>query len=120
VAARKVRYSRPVTLWVSRLFDPAVGITGIDPATLVALNGATDALNATIAAAVSDANVGAVFIDVTSRFTGHEANSADPWLVFDQANFLSPQNFHPIPTGHSQGYAAAVVSTVKPSQLARR
>jgi hypothetical protein len=103
-----------------RLFDPAVGIPGIDPAILVALNGATDALNATIAGAVSDANVGAVFIDVTSRFTGHAANSADPWLVFDQGNFLSPQNFHPNAAGHSQGYAAVLVSTVKPAQLARR
>jgi lysophospholipase L1-like esterase len=103
-----------------RLFDPAAGIPGIDPAILVALNGATDALNATIAAAVSDANVGAVFIDVRPRFRGHAANSADPWLVFDQANFLSPQNFHPNPARHSQGYAAALVSTVKPAQLARR
>ena len=102
-----------------RLFDPAVGIPGIDPAILVALNGATDALNATIAGAVSDANVGAVFIDVTSRFTGHAANSADPWLFYN-GDFTDARTFHPNPAGHSKGYAAALISTVKPAQLARR
>lgn len=103
-----------------RLFDPAVGVAGINPAILAALNQATDDLNAAISGAVADANVGAQFISVTGRFTGHAANSADPWIVLDLANPLAPQNFHPNAAGHSLGYAAALMGAVKPAQLARQ
>ncbi len=103
-----------------RLFDPAVVVPGLDPAAVVKLNLATDALNAAISGAVSDANVGAQFIDVTRRFTGHAANSLDPWIVLDLDNPFSPQNFHPNVAGHSLGYAAALISAVKPARLISR
>ncbi|MGO4186454.1 SGNH/GDSL hydrolase family protein [Pseudarthrobacter sp. TAF60_1] len=101
-----------------RLFDASVSVPNVDPSVLNALNTATDALNATIASAANDAGV--QFVDVTNRFIGHAANSADPWIVFTPDNLMNPQNLHPNPAGYSLGYAAATMGAVKPAQLARR
>lgn len=117
--------ARIAVLGYPHLFDATRPVEGlnIDPAILAAMNLAADRLNATIHDAVEDAaKAGAdvVFIDVTKRFLGHEANSADPWLYYDKINPFDPRSFHPTPTGHAEGYASALVSGAKPAQLAGR
>ncbi|WP_426996801.1 SGNH/GDSL hydrolase family protein [Pseudarthrobacter sp. N5] len=106
-----------------RLFDPINGIPAVPAANQTLVNQATDTLNATIAAAVAGANLSyganAQYVDVSGRFTGHAANSLDPWIVLDTSNPFADYNFHPNVTGHSLGYAAALMSAVKPSQLAK-
>lgn len=108
------------------LFDATRAVEGlnIDPALLAAMNVATDQLNATIRLAAKDAasalKADIVFIDVTKRFLGHEANSTDPWLYYDKASPFDPRSFHPTATGHAEGYAPALISAAKPAQLARR
>lgn len=108
------------------LFDATRAVEGlnIDPAILAAMNVATDQLNATIRLAATDAaaalKADIVFIDVTKRFLGHEANSADPWLYYDRTSPFDPRSFHPTATGHAEGYAPALVSAAKPAQLAAR
>ena len=107
-----------------RLFDPANGLPVIPPANQAQVNLAIDALNATIAKAVADSQTNAKFIDVTKRFLGHAANSADPWLVMILApvppfDRLPDANFHPNVAGHL-AYAAALLSAIKPAQLAKR
>ena len=106
-----------------RLFAPASGAAVIPPANQALVNQATDNLNATIAGAVAAANVlgaNAQYIDVTARFAGHEANTADSWLVLDLAHPTADYNFHPNATGYSQGYAAALMGAAKPAQLLRK
>ncbi|XAS66698.1 SGNH/GDSL hydrolase family protein [Micrococcaceae bacterium Sec5.7] len=106
-----------------RLFDPVNGIPVIPVDNQTLVNQATGSLNATIAAAVTAANslygANGQYVDVTSRFTGHAANSLDPWLVLDTSNPFADSNFHPNVTGYSQGYVAALMGAVKPAQLAK-
>lgn len=125
---QNIRASAPeATLTVMgypRLFDPANGLPVIPPANQSQVNLAVDALNATIAKAVADSRTNAKFIDVTKKFLGHAANSADPWLVMILApvppfDRLPDANFHPNEAGHL-AYAAALLSAVKPAQLAKR
>lgn len=104
------------------LFDPA-GEPIIPLQNQLLINEATLRLNETIAAAVQTANdlgADAVYIDVTKRFAGHAVNSEDPWLVLDFRSPLPSYNFHPNATGYTFGYAPALISAVKPAQLARR
>lgn len=106
-----------------RLFDPANGLPVIPPANQVLVNRATDSLNATIAgAAATSSRLGAnaQFVDVTAGFTGHAANSPDPWLALDTSNPFADSNFHPNAAGHSQGYTSALMGAVKPAQLAEQ
>lgn len=106
------------------LFDPGNGVPIVSVEHQIEVNRAVDALNKTIAAAVKASRVNAVFVDVTKRFRGHAVNSADPWIVlvpvpvapFDR---LPDANFHPNVAGH-QAYASALISAVKPAQLAKR
>lgn len=89
------------------LFTPEAGaMLGASPAEQAALNEGADLLNATIRA-TAQAH-GYTFADVTRKFDGHGANSADPWLLgpFDQAAF------HPNARGY-EAYAAAVTSAVR-------
>jgi lysophospholipase L1-like esterase len=114
--------ARIAVLGYPRLFEPAAGnpYFSLDEQRLI--NQATDRLNAAIATAVSHANdsgANAQFVDVTAKFAGHAVNSADPWIVFDLANLRADSNFHPNAAGHL-GYAAAVMSQVKPARLARQ
>jgi lysophospholipase L1-like esterase len=105
------------------LFAPASGAAVIPPENQALVNQATDNLNATIARAVAAANTlgaNAQYIDVTARFAGHEANTADSWLVLDRAHPTADYNFHPNATGYSEGYAAALMGAAKPAQLLRR
>ncbi|QSZ49946.1 SGNH/GDSL hydrolase family protein [Arthrobacter sp. D5-1] len=102
-----------------RLFDPVNGAPVIPVQNQEKVNQAIDALNSTIAKAVADSRTNAKFIDVTKRFAGHAANSLVPWIVLDFRLPLPDANFHPNIAGH-QAYAAALVSAVKPAQLAKR
>ncbi|MFK0039466.1 SGNH/GDSL hydrolase family protein [Paenarthrobacter sp. NPDC090517] len=113
-----------------RLFDPSQGdlvipgVTVVPVANQVLANTAVDDLNRAIAAAVQLSGKNVVFVDVTKRFRGHAVNSAEPWIVLIPApvppfDRLPDANFHPNVAGH-QAYAAALISTVKPAQLAKR
>ncbi|NWL32164.1 SGNH/GDSL hydrolase family protein [Paenarthrobacter nitroguajacolicus] len=107
-----------------RLFDPVNGVPIISVEHQIEVNRAVDALNMTIEAAVEASDANAVFVDVTKRFRGHAVNSAEPWVVLVPAPVppferLPDANFHPNPAGH-QAYAAALLSTIKPAQLAKK
>jgi lysophospholipase L1-like esterase len=128
ITYQSIRASAPgatlAVLGYPRLFDPANGLPVIPPANQTQVNLATDALNATIAKAVAESQTNAKFIDVTKKFVGHAANSADPWLVMILApvppfDRLPDANFHPNAAGHL-AYAAALLSAIKPAQLAKR
>ena len=102
-----------------RLFDPVNGVPVIPVENQAKVNQAIDVLNQTIAKAVAESRTNAKFVDVTKRFAGHAANSLEPWIVLDFRLPLPDANFHPNVAGH-QAYAAALVSAVKPAQLAKR
>ncbi|MCU1434164.1 MAG: secreted hydrolase [Pseudarthrobacter sp.] len=118
--------AKVAALGYPHLFDATRPVEGlnIDPAILAAMNVATDQLNETIRLAADDAakalKADIVFIDVTKRFLGHEANSIEPWLYYDKTSPFDPRSFHPTATGHAEGYAPALVSAAKPAQLAAR
>lgn len=116
--------ARIAVMGYPRLFDPASPFAPIPAANQELMNQGTAAVNATIAAAASTANslhqVNAQFVDVTAAFTGHAVNSTDPWIVLDPAQPTADYNFHPNKAGHSLGYAATLMTAVKPAQLVRR
>ncbi|MBA3529348.1 MAG: hypothetical protein H0T91_08595 [Propionibacteriaceae bacterium] len=73
--------------------------------TIVAINQATTALNATIAGVVGTlqaAGVNIEYVDVTAAFDGHEIGSAVPFI-----NSTGPDAFHPNAAGYV-AYAAAL------------
>ncbi|MDQ4502969.1 SGNH/GDSL hydrolase family protein [Sinomonas sp. ASV322] len=72
----------------------------------------TDALNTILASKAQAA--GAQFVDVTSKFAGHEIGSSDSWFNLGP---LTDFNFHPTATGYAEGYYPAMVSGIKPTQL---
>ncbi|WP_255770553.1 SGNH/GDSL hydrolase family protein [Pseudarthrobacter sulfonivorans] len=114
--------ARIAVLGYPLLFDPERGIPVIPLERQEMINQGTAALNATIDAAVSAANTGskanAQYIDVTSRFAEHAANSIiNQWIVFGQP--FTPQTFHPTADGH-RAYAAAVTDAVNLASIARR
>ena len=85
------------------LFDGTTpGVLSIEAQDL--FNAGTDALNALIAAEVSDGT----FVDVTEVFTGHAIGSADPWIIFDGGPF----DLHPNAAGYRDGYFAAITAAV--------
>lgn len=74
-------------------------------ATIVAINQATTALNATIRSAVAGVralDVNITYVDVTTRFAGHGLGSPKPFINAD-----GPDAFHPTARGY-RAYAAAV------------
>ncbi|MDQ0663088.1 lysophospholipase L1-like esterase [Arthrobacter ulcerisalmonis] len=105
------------------LFEPTSQFAPIPTANQVLMNQATLKVNATIARAVSTANslygANAQYIDVTGSFSGHAANSLDPWLQLNLNNFAADYNFHPNKEGH-RAYASALLEAVKPAQLVTR
>lgn len=123
--------ARIAVLGYAPLFDPDGGYPVIPVENQRLVNYGAMALNQAIAEAVSDANskfgANAKFVDVTGRFTGHAANSAEPWIYFSQTPIIGPdgnptpdpRNFHPNAAGHQQ-YAAAVKAAVPLAVLARR
>ena len=89
------------------LFDSAYP----DPVAVTLVNGATDALNQTIAGAVlATGNSRVALIDVTERFAAHGIGSVDPWIAFGPP----VESFHPNAAGNA-AYAAAVreVATIR-------
>jgi lysophospholipase L1-like esterase len=127
-ALQRIRAAAPdariVVLGYPRLFDPALPFGNVDPLLLVAINAAVDALNTAIEAAVIASGTGAIFVDVTDRFVGHEVNSSDPWIFFTAPTVtpdglvFDPRNFHPTLEGH-RAYASALLAAAKPGALAR-
>ena len=123
--------ARIAVLGYAPLFDPARSFPGMSAENMKLVNYGTLALNTAIAQAVTAANsqyqANAKFVNVTSRFTGHAANSAEPWIYFSQAPVPGPdgnltpdpRNFHPNAAGHQQ-YAAAVEAAIPLRGLARR
>jgi lysophospholipase L1-like esterase len=116
--------ARIAVMGYPRLFDPASPFAPIPAANQQLMNQGTATVNATIAAAASMANtlhqVNAQYVDVTAAFAGHAVNSTDPWIVLDPAQPTADYNFHPNKAGHSLGYAATLMTAVKPAQLVRR
>ncbi|WP_246857291.1 SGNH/GDSL hydrolase family protein [Pseudarthrobacter sp. NIBRBAC000502770] len=119
--------ARIVVLGYPRLFNPAgVPIIPVDNQALV--NRGTALLNTTIAASVATANIlygaNSKYVDVTAGFAGHEVNTAVPWIFLASSVDASgvpqfdPRSFHPTKEGHA-AYAAALLSSVKLTQLAR-
>ncbi|BAS10691.1 lipase 1 [Arthrobacter sp. Hiyo4] len=84
-----------------RLFAPD------HPFALVA-NPMVDGLNGVIAGVA--AGTESQFVDVRSAFAGHGVGSAAPWINFNAANILDPDNFHPTGEGYRLGYHASLVS----------
>jgi lysophospholipase L1-like esterase len=80
----------------------------VDPVIIMAINAATDALDATIIAAVTaqDADVNIDYVDVTGTpgFEGHGIGSAAPFI-----NATGPDAFHPNADGYV-AYADAILA----------
>ena len=93
----------------------------LTPDEATAFNAAIDALNAAIAAGLSQVP-NTQFVSVVEKFAGHELGTADPWftpLVLDQTDPASLFNLHPNATGYALGYYPAIMSQVKPAQPPR-
>ncbi|HEY8721700.1 SGNH/GDSL hydrolase family protein [Pengzhenrongella sp.] len=76
-------------------------------AMVTAINTATGALNATIAAVAGQARAAGAnvrYVDVTGAFAGHGIGSAEPWI-----NLTGPDSFHPTAAGY-RAYASALVA----------
>lgn len=118
-----------------KLFDP-LGLPFIPPTNQVLVNQGTALLNATLAASVTSANIfhraNAQYIDVTTRFSGHEVNTADQsnsWIFLatfidgngvPQVNVSDPRNFHPNAAGHRLGYAPVLSGAVGIPQVVQQ
>jgi len=119
--------ARVVVLGYPRLFNTS-GAPIIPVENQALVNQGTALLNTTIAASVATANAlygaNAQFVDVTPGFAGHEVNTSAPWIFLaasvDSNGVLQfdPRSFHPTSEGHAQ-YAAALLASVKLTQLAR-
>lgn len=74
--------------------------------TVVALNSATQTLNATIkgvADRLRAAGLNIRYVDVDPAFTGHRIFGADPWI-----NSAGVEAYHPTAVGYRDGYAAVL------------
>lgn len=113
--------ARIVVLGYPLLFDPSSAFAPIPVTSQLLINQATQTVNATISGAVDTANglhgTNARYVDISARFAGHAANSLDPWLQLDPANFAADYNFHPNAAGH-RAYASAVMSAISSAQPA--
>ncbi|MDR7160030.1 SGNH/GDSL hydrolase family protein [Arthrobacter sp. BE255] len=107
------------------LFDPVGGIPLISVESQALVNAGTGALNATIAAAVTEANAvskaNAQYIDVTTPFAPHAANTLQQWIVLDLVPPIefADDTFHPNAAGHD-AYSDALTAVVNLQALARR
>ncbi|MGK5631751.1 SGNH/GDSL hydrolase family protein [Streptomyces sp. URMC 123] len=84
-----------------RLNGTCVG--GLSERERVALNAASDDLNATTAKRAADH--GFTFAGVTANFTGHEICSGDPWI--HSVTLPVENSYHPTAAGQSGGYLPA-------------
>ena len=90
------------------LFEPPAA-NDPNAATIVAINNATTALNATIQRTVTaarSAGLNTQYVDVTTAFAGHGIGSPVPYI-----NATGPDAFHPNDAGYA-AYAAAVSSAL--------
>jgi len=88
------------------LFDDA-GVPGLLTAEAAALfNAGTESLNAVLAGQLPDRR--STYVDVVDEFAGHGVGSADPWIIFGEAQ----ANLHPNATGYREGYLAAITADV--------
>ena len=99
--------ARIVVLNYPLLFDPSVPSPLFPTELMVAVNGATDALNGVIAGAVFQTkNPRVSLTDVTQEFTGHGIGSEKPYITFN--GLSDPASFHPNVLGNTAGYVAAL------------
>jgi lysophospholipase L1-like esterase len=109
--------ARIVVTGYPHLFEPTAAF--VDPSIIIAVNQATDELNAIIersVAAANDADVNIHYVDVTEEFAGHGivtpiTNPRDS-SAFIHSLFLingqrDPEAFHPTPAGY-RAYADAI------------
>lgn len=106
-----------VLLGYPHLFDGGADHPLISAERIGQLNAATDALNGALAAAAR--TQGVTFADVTGKFAGHGADSADPWINLDLSNLLAPTTLHPTTEGYLAGYYPALRSVIAQGQLGR-
>ena len=104
-----------VVLGYPHLVDVSAPSPFVSSARAAALAGATDRLNAAVAAAATAE--GAAHADVTARFAGHGAGSAEPWVVLDPEALDRPDTLHPTAEGYLEGYYPAVLDAVGPGLL---
>lgn len=101
--------ARIVVLNYPMLFDPNSPSPLFPTELMLAVNGATGALNGVISTAVAvTGNPRVSLTDVTDEFNGHAINSPVPYISFNPTNPLDPANFHPNVLGNTAGYAAAL------------
>jgi lysophospholipase L1-like esterase len=94
-----------IVLGYPRLVEPNGNC--LSSAKRAALNRGADALHAVIAARASAA--GARYVDARTRFAGHGACGASPWINRFSI-FAIAESFHPNAAGYSQGYLPLVNS----------
>jgi lysophospholipase L1-like esterase len=109
--------ARIVVTGYPHLFEPTAAF--VDPRIIIAVNQATDELNAIIersVAAANDADVNIHYVDVTDEFAGHGivtpiTNLSDPSAfihsLFSINGQPDPEAFHPTPAGY-RAYADAI------------
>jgi lysophospholipase L1-like esterase len=106
----QVRRQAPRALVVvtgyAHLFTPESGAYfNASPLEQEQLNEGADLLNDVLTAAARRHHF--VFVDVIDEFTGHGANSADPWIL----GLADPGRFHPNAAGYA-AYTEAVAATL--------
>jgi lysophospholipase L1-like esterase len=104
--AKAAPSARIVVTGYPHLFEPTAPY---DPDIILAVNNATDALNATIRQAVSvtnDADINIHYVDVTEEFAGHGIGCTEPCTLFIN-NLPDREAFHPTAEGYA-AYAEAI------------
>jgi len=101
-----------IVLGYPHLYKIVGNCAGLNNTKRNALNRAADALDATIAAAVSRASF--TYSDVRDEFAGHELCSGDRWL--NSVSIPIDDSYHPTARGQSQGYYPALNSVDRSSQ----
>jgi lysophospholipase L1-like esterase len=120
VAARAPR-ARVIVTGYPHLFEPTAAF--VDPGIIIAVNQATDELNAIIersVAAANDADINIHYVDVTEEFAGHGivtpiTNPSDPSAFIHSLSFINgqpdPEAFHPTAAGYD-AYADAIAAAL--------
>ncbi len=113
--------ARIVVTGYPRLFEPTAAF--VDPRIIIAVNQATDELNAIIersVTAANDADINIHYVDVTGEFAGHGivtpiTNPSDPSAfihsLFSINGQPDPEAFHPTPAGY-RAYADAIAAAL--------
>ncbi|WP_131742585.1 SGNH/GDSL hydrolase family protein [Actinomadura roseirufa] len=99
----KAPSARVVVLGYPHLYKIVNVCVGLSNTKRNALNGAADALDASVSAAAGRA--GFTFSDVRDEFAGHELCSGDDWL--NSVTLPIDSSYHPTSTGQRYGYLPA-------------